>query len=146
MGESTLMRTKSFFINLILGLLSGVLYFVPLYADYVSVFIRPDAFNAVYLLFILISCMIGLVIQTWSGLLVSLLSGLCCTLLTTQLFVELNDPLILSYYGRVSPLIAFLISCVGIWALAIVFYLLDGYQYSKRHGLEASSNEIDPQP
>ena len=30
--------------------------------------------------------------------------------------------------------------------LAIVFYLLDGYQYSKRHGLEASSNEIDPQP
>ncbi len=140
------MRTKSFFINLTLGLLSGVLYFVPLYADYVSVFIRPDAFNAALPLFLLISCMIGLVIQTWSGLFVSLLSGLCCTLLTIQLFVELNDPLILSYYGSVSPISAFLISCVGIWALAIVFYLLDGYQYSKRHGLEASSNEIDPQP
>ncbi|MGI1806260.1 hypothetical protein ACRPK8_11030 [Exiguobacterium sp. TDN 0502] len=140
------MRTKSFFINLIQGLLSGILYFVPMYADYVSAFIRPDALNAVYPLFILISCMIGLVIQTWSGLLVSLLSGLCCTLLTTQLFVELNDPMILAYYGSISPLVAFLISCVGIWALAIVFYLLDGYQGSKRHGLETSSNEVDPQP
>ncbi|HCV54233.1 MULTISPECIES: hypothetical protein [unclassified Exiguobacterium] len=140
------MRTKSFFINLIQGLLSGILYFVPMYADYVSAFIRPDAFNAALPLFLLISCMIGLVIQTWSGLLVSLLSGLCCTLLTTQLFVELNDPLIISYYGSVTPLTAFLISCVGVWALAIIFYLLDGYQYSKRHGLEGSSNEIDPQP
>ena len=70
------MRSKSYLINLIQGLLSGVLYFVPMYADYVSVFIRPDGFNAVYPLFILISCMIGLVIQTWSGLFISLLSGL----------------------------------------------------------------------
>ncbi|MCT4781541.1 MULTISPECIES: hypothetical protein [Exiguobacterium] len=130
------MRSKSYLINLIQGLLSGVLYFVPMYADYVSAFIRPDAFNAVYPLFILISCMIGLVIQTWSGLFISLLSGLCCTLLTTQLFVELNDPMIVMYYGAVSPLVAFLISCVGIWALAVLFYLLDGFQYSKRHNVE----------
>ncbi|OIN66035.1 hypothetical protein BLD48_13100 [Exiguobacterium sp. KRL4] len=130
------MRSKSYLINLIQGLLSGVLYFVPMYADYVSAFIRPDAFNAVYPLFILISCMVGLVIQTWSGLFISLLSGLCCTLLTTQLFVELNDPMIIMYYGAVSPLVAFLISCVGIWALAVLFYLLDGFQYSKRHNVE----------
>jgi ABC-type glucose/galactose transport system permease subunit len=107
-----------------------------MYADYVSVFIRPDGLNAVYPLFILISCMIGLVIQTWSGLFISLLSGLFCTLLTTQLFVELNDPMIILYYGAVSPLVAFLISCVGIWALAVLFYLLDGFQYSKRHKME----------
>ncbi|MFZ0076363.1 hypothetical protein [Exiguobacterium undae] len=130
------MRSKSYLINLIQGLLSGVLYFVPMYADYVSVFIRPDGLNAVYPLFILISCMIGLVIQTWSGLFISLLSGLFCTLLTTQLFVELNDPMIILYYGAVSPLVAFLISCVGIWALAVLFYLLDGFQYSKRHKME----------
>ena len=130
------MRSKSYLINLIQGLLSGVLYFVPMYADYVSAFIRPDAFNAVYPLFILISCMIGLVIQTWSGLFVSLLSGLICTLLTIQSFVELNDPMIIMYYGAVSPLVAFLISCVGIWALAVLFYLLDGFQYSKRHKME----------
>ncbi|MDW2885741.1 hypothetical protein [Exiguobacterium artemiae] len=130
------MRSKSYLINLIQGLLSGVLYFVPMYADYVSAFIRPDAFNAVYPLFILISCMIGLVIQTWSGLFVSLLSGLICTLLTIQSFVELNDPMIMMYYGAVSPLVAFLISCVGIWALAVLFYLLDGFQYSKRHKVE----------
>ena len=130
------MRSKSYVINLIQGLLSGVLYFVPMYADYVSAFIRPDAFNAVYPLFILISCMIGLVIQTWSGLFVSLLSGLICTLLTIQSFVELNDPMIMMYYGAVSPLVAFLISCVGIWALAVLFYLLDGFQYSKRHKME----------
>ena len=130
------MRSKSYLINLIQGLLSGVLYFVPMYADYVSAFIRPDAFNAVYPLFILISCMIGLVIQTWSGLFVSLLSGLICTLLTIQSFVELNDPMIMMYYGAVSPLVAFLISCVGIWALAVLFYLLDGFQYSKRHNME----------
>ncbi|MGX8238629.1 hypothetical protein D3D03_14995 [Exiguobacterium sp. RIT452] len=130
------MRSKSYLINLIQGLLSGVLYFVPMYADYVSVFIRPDGLNAVYPLFILISCMIGLVIQTWSGLFISLLSGLFCTLLTTQLFVELNDPMIILYYGAVSPLVAFLISCVGIWALAVLFYLLDGFQYSKRHKVE----------
>ncbi|MCT4792027.1 MULTISPECIES: hypothetical protein [Exiguobacterium] len=130
------MRSKSYLINLIQGLLSGVLYFVPMYADYVSAFIRPDAFNAVYPLFILISCMIGLVIQTWSGLFVSLLSGLICTLLTIQSFVELNDPMIMMYYGAVSPLVAFLISCVGIWALAVLFYLLDGFQYSKRHKME----------
>ncbi|HCN57896.1 MAG TPA: hypothetical protein DIS82_07020 [Exiguobacterium sp.] len=130
------MRSKSYLINLIQGLLSGVLYFVPMYADYVSAFIRPDAFNAVYPLFILISCMIGLVIQTWSGLFISLLSGLICTLLTIQSFVELNDPMIIMYYGAVSPLVAFLISCVGIWALAVLFYLLDGFQYSKRHNVE----------
>ncbi|ACB62235.1 MULTISPECIES: hypothetical protein [Exiguobacterium] len=130
------MRSKSYLINLIQGLLSGVLYFVPMYADYVSAFIRPDAFNAVYPLFILISCMIGLVIQTWSGLFISLLSGLICTLLTIQSFVELNDPMIIMYYGAVSPLVAFLISCVGIWALAVLFYLLDGFQYSKRHKME----------
>ncbi|QNR22320.1 hypothetical protein HNY42_15650 [Exiguobacterium sp. Helios] len=130
------MRSKSYLINLIQGLLSGVLYFVPMYADYVSAFIRPDAFNAVYPLFILISCMIGLVIQTWSGLFISLLSGLICTLLTIQSFVELNDPMIIMYYGAVSPLAAFLISCVGIWALAVLFYLLDGFQYSKRHNME----------
>ncbi|MCK2156020.1 MULTISPECIES: hypothetical protein [Exiguobacterium] len=130
------MRSKSYLINLIQGLLSGVLYFVPMYADYVSAFIRPDAFNAVYPLFILISCMIGLVIQTWSGLFISLLSGLICTLLTIQSFVELNDPMIIMYYGAVSPLVAFLISCVGIWALAVLFYLLDGFQYSKRHNME----------
>ncbi len=130
------MRSKSYLINLIQGLLSGVLYFVPMYADYVSAFIRPDAFNAVYPLFILISCMIGLVIQTWSGLFISLLSGLICTLLTIQSFVELNDPMIIMYYGAVSPLSAFLISCVGIWALAVLFYLLDGFQYSKRHNVE----------
>ncbi|MGX8178286.1 hypothetical protein ACWS7L_12375 [Exiguobacterium artemiae] len=130
------MRSKSYVINLIQGLLSGVLYFVPMYADYVSAFIRPDAFNAVYPLFILISCMIGLVIQTWSGLFISLLSGLICTLLTTQSFVALNDPMIIMYYGAVSPLTAFLISCVGIWALAVLFYLLDGFQYSKRHKME----------
>ncbi|WP_426354264.1 hypothetical protein [Exiguobacterium sp. R-39] len=130
------MRSKSYLINLIQGLLSGVLYFVPMYADYVSAFIRPDAFNAVYPLFILISCMIGLVIQTWSGLFISLLSGLICTLLTIQSFVELNDSMIIMYYGAVSPLVAFLISCVGIWALAVLFYLLDGFQYSKRHNME----------
>ncbi|ASI36574.1 MULTISPECIES: hypothetical protein [Exiguobacterium] len=130
------MRSKSYVINLVQGLLSGVLYFVPMYADYVSAFIRPDAFNAVVLLFILISCMIGLVIKTWSGLFISLLSGLICTLLTTQMFVELNDPLIISYYGAVSPLVAFLISCLGIWALAILFFLLDGFQYEKRHHAE----------
>ncbi|WP_114571885.1 hypothetical protein [Exiguobacterium flavidum] len=130
------MRTRAFFINLIQGLLSGVLYFVPLYADYVTVFIRPNAFNPVYFLFILIACMIGLVIQTWSGLLTSLLSGLFCTLVAVQFFVATSEPIIIEYYSPFTPTIAFLLGSVGIFAASILIYLIEGYRLERRPMME----------